>query len=129
MGETIERGEMLAHLLEIMAQAGTVLDPTNTMSGNVTLDQLGLIPYFVAKHRAEANHPSTKVAMDRYYGYGLYEIDGGSIGDDGTYSFPEDADLKPLAAYKVPEGTMYQYQYAIVAIPEAEGGYFVTRMD
>jgi len=67
------------------------------------------------------------------YGWGLFEMKGGSVSDSGVYKYPEDPDLHWVAKVntsKDPSKTEYSYvyPYAIVALP-TEDGYFVTRMD
>jgi hypothetical protein len=67
------------------------------------------------------------------YGWGLFEMKGGSVSDSGVYKYPEDPDLHWIAKVdtsKDPSKIEYSYIYphAIVALP-TEDGYFVTRMD
>ena len=67
------------------------------------------------------------------YGWGLFEMKGGSVSDSGVYKYPEDPDLHWIAKVdtsKDPSKIEYSYiyPYAIVALP-TEDGYFVTRMD
>ena len=67
------------------------------------------------------------------YGWGLFEMKGGSVSDSGVYKYPEDPDLHWIARVdtsKDPSKIEYSYIYphAIVALP-TEDGYFVTRMD
>ena len=62
------------------------------------------------------------------YGFPMLEMSGGSVATDGTYSYPEDSDLEPLAKVEFEEVTFYQYNYGIVAIVTGEST-FITRMD
>lgn len=62
------------------------------------------------------------------YGFPMLKMSGGSVATDGTYSYPEDPDLKPLAKVEFEEVTFYQYNYGIVAIVTGEST-FITRMD
>ncbi len=67
------------------------------------------------------------------YGWGLFEMKGGSVSDSGVYKYPEDPDLHWIAKVDTSKDPSkieysYVYPYAIVALP-TEDGYFVTRMD
>ena len=67
------------------------------------------------------------------YGWGLFEMKGGSVSDSGVYKYPEDPDLHWIAKVDTSKDDSkieysYIYPYAIVALP-TEDGYFVTRMD
>lgn len=67
------------------------------------------------------------------YGWGLFEMKGGSVSDSGVYKYPEDPDLHWIAKVDTSKDPSkieysYVYPYAIVALA-TEDGYFVTRMD
>ena len=70
-----------------------------------------------------------KEALDKQYGFGLFETKGGKVSKDGIFSYPEDPDLYPIAEIIRGDETFYQYQYGIVAIIQKDGSSFVTRMD
>ena len=67
--------------------------------------------------------------MTERYGFGsLYQFKG-SVSDDGTYSSPEDPDMQYVGKMNTPNGNVYFYEYAMLALPLPNGKYFVTRMD
>lgn len=93
------------------------------------VEVLGLIPSFI--NDSDVVGKGFREALGEQYGFGLYETTGGSISDEGVYSYPEDPDLQPLALYESPTEKCYQYDYAIIAIVSKDGSTptFVTRMD
>lgn len=109
------------------------IDPNNKFPGVEQariLEACGLIPGWIMDWTL--NHSEDlplKDYLDQTYGFGLYAMgEKTTIDPDGTYHYPEDPDLHPLISFTTPLGTLYMYQYAIVAIP-TEDGLFVTRMD
>ena len=90
------------------------------------LNALGFIPSWAAN--PEFINQPLKEALDTQYGFGLYEITGGTI-EDGIFKYPGDPDLYPL--FKLYRGNeiLYQYEHAIVAIIQEDSSAFVTRMD
>lgn len=88
---------------------------------------LGLLPGWVMNE--EFMDKPLKEALDKQYGFGLYESSGQTITADGVYQYPEDPDLYPLIKIQRKDETFYQYQYAMVAIVQKDGSTFVTRMD
>ena len=92
---------------------------------------LGLLPLWVADH--VGNDDSTDIVqfMTDRYGFGrLYDM-GGTLMHDGTYAsqYPDDADLPYMGKMINKHGYAYFYEYAIVALPQPNGEYFITRMD
>jgi len=71
---------------------------------------------------------SLKEYLKGCYGMPMLAMTGGSIAENGTYSYPEDPDLQPLVKVEMESCTYYQYHYGIVAIVTSEGT-FVCRMD
>ena len=70
-----------------------------------------------------------KEALNDQYGFGLFEMTGGTITKDGVHQYPEDQDLYPLIKIKRLNETFYQYLYAIVAIVQEDRSSFIIRMD
>ena len=68
--------------------------------------------------------------LEEQYGFPVIEMTGGTIHENGLYSYPEDPDLKPLVQVIRPKTgeTFWQYDYGIIAIRSPAGDY-VTRMD
>ena len=88
---------------------------------------LGYIPGWVVNQ--EFFEKPLKEALDLQYGFGMFEMTGGEVTEDGVYKYPQDPDLYPLIKITRGEETLYQYQYGIVAIVQKDGSAFVTRMD
>ena len=94
-------------------------------------EMLGLLPLWVAEH--VGNDDSTDIVqfMTDRYGFGkLYKFDGG-IDKDGYYisSHEDDADMPYIGKMITKPGYAYFYDYAIIALPQADGTHFITRMD
>ena len=100
-----------------------VIDPTDHFS---ELDPVRLleacapIPYWIDVNAS----PSFQEQVDTKYCFGLFEIKGGTIDENGVYHYPEDPPLYPLAKWEV----AYMYQHAIISFIK-DGETFVTRVD
>ena len=93
-------------------------------------DMLGVLPYWVAEFILYGwkKMDILEFMTDRY-GFGkLYQFKG-KVSEDGTYKCAEDPDLPYVGKMNTPSGTVYFYQYAMLALPLPNGEYFVTRMD
>ena len=98
---------------------------------------LGILPLWVheyVNYVTATGDTSTDLVhhMTERYGLGdLYRFEKGVVLEDGSYrsGYEEDEDLLWVGKMDTPDGVAYFYQYAIVALPSSEGGYFVTRMD
>jgi len=93
-------------------------------------DMLGVLPYWVAEYILYGwkKMDILEFMTDRY-GFGkLYQFKG-KVSEDGTYKCAEDPDLPYVGKMNTPSGTVYFYQYAMLALPLPNGEYFVTRMD
>ena len=107
----------------------TKLDPTGsytTETAQYIMEACGILPYWVA------SWPQLGTLLEhlnQQYGFGIYEMTGGTLSDDGIYQYPEDPPLAPLISIQTMNGVFYQYLYGIVAIPMEDGAHFVTRMD
>ena len=111
-------------------QVGIELDPSNKFNGEITLEHLGLIPSFI--NNGNVIEDGFKQGFESQYNFGkLYSMKGGHVTKEGKYVFRGDPDLYPLAVYKSPTETSYQYEYGIVAIVSNDNSKetFVTRMD
>lgn len=69
-----------------------------------------------------------KLHLGACYGFPMFEMSGGTIAEDGTYSYPEDSDMLPLAKVEYESVTYYQYDCGIIAFVTATST-FITRMD
>lgn len=68
--------------------------------------------------------------FDEQYGFGLFEMKGGQVLDNGIYKYPEDPDLYPLLRVDDEDETVFVYPYGIVAIRnKTTRDTFVCRMD
>lgn len=98
-------------------------------------EAMGLIPYFIIEAATDGPNGARDVldAMNRTYGFGGPEMTGGTIEEDGTYTYPEDPDLYPYAKFNLsgPEGSIadvFVYPYAIVAVRDDKET-LISRMD
>ena len=94
-------------------------------------EMLGLLPLWVAEH--VGNDDSTDIVqfMTDRYGFGkLYKFDG-KINKKGDYvsNYDDDADMPYIGKMITKDGYAYFYDCAIVALPQPDGKYFITRMD
>lgn len=98
-------------------------------------EDCGLVPpWFIEwsiMTQAGVDTPPLQEHMDSRYGFGLYVMDGCTIKDDLTLTYPGDPDLSPLLAMGDENFMQFvQYPHAIVAMREKEtDDWFVTRMD
>ena len=104
-------------------------------------EMLGILPYwvgewnllckstFVPRHGRYDPEMDIVNFMTERYGFGsLYQFKG-DIQEDGTYTTTDDPDLPYIGKMNTPNGYVYFYQYAMLALPLPNGEYFVTRMD
>ena len=66
--------------------------------------------------------------MQDFYQFSCTEMKGGRVSEDGTYTYPRDPALHPVASITSDTAEVFVYEYAIVAIRQGEKT-FVTRMD
>jgi len=92
-------------------------------------EMMGTLPYWL--NNPEYAILPAKEAFDEQYPFGLFEMEGGEILDDGTFKYPEDPDLHPVATILRGTEVIHIYPYAIVAILDlnANNDTFITRMD
>jgi hypothetical protein len=105
------------------------VDPTfqyPNMNPADLVQSLGLLPGWVEE--AMRGDVNVQDYLDDAYGFGLYEMTGGAVESDGTYTFPGDPDLAPIALMEDGVTQVYFYPHAIIAILH-NGTTFVTRMD
>ena len=68
--------------------------------------------------------------LDKRYRYGMYEMKGGTISEEGVHSYPEDPDLYPLCEVRQDDEVVWVYEYGIVCIKNLiTDKTFVCRMD
>ena len=92
-------------------------------------DMLGVLPYWVGEYIIYGTDMDIVRFMTKRYGFGELWQFKGEVLEDGTYRYPEDPDLPYVAKMNTPNGYVYFYQYAMLALPLPNGEYFVTRMD
>ncbi len=111
-------------------KAKYMIDPLNKyphVSEENLIATLGFIPGWALN--SEFEDKPLKEALDVQYGFGLYEMTGSTIEEDGTWKYPEDPDLFPILELKRGNETLYQYEHGLVAIVQEDGSSFCTRMD
>lgn len=87
----------------------------------------GLIPLWLVD---EANFGLiANEVFEKEYTFGVYEMTGGQVDEDGVYYYPEDPPLYPYYAMTRGKETIYQYEYGIVSIIREDGSQFITRLD
>lgn len=92
-------------------------------------EMLGVLPYWVGEYILLGKDMDIVGFMTERYGFGkLYQFKG-KVLEDGTYKCVEDPDLPYIGKMNTPNGNVYFYQYAMLALPLPNGEYFVTRMD
>ena len=92
-------------------------------------EMLGILPYWVGEYILLGKGMDIVNFMTERYGFGsLYQFKG-AIQEDGTYTTTDDSDLPYIGKMNTPNGYVYFYQYAMLALPLPNGEYFVTRMD
>ena len=109
------------------------IDPINH---HKAVQALGFLPYWVRDfclhyYDEEGKNCNLVEYMTEQYGFGkLYKFGSKLVGKKLVSEYEEDEDMDYLAAYDTPVGTVYFFQYAIVALPvPEENDYFITRMD
>ena len=92
-------------------------------------DMLGVLPYWVGEYILLGTDMDIIGFMTERYGYGkLYQFKG-EVLKDGTYRHKGDPDMPYVARMNTPNGNVYFYECAMLALPLPNGEYFVTRMD
>ena len=109
-----------------------IVDPLNNfnhLSKPYLKEALGLIPNFV--YNEDCMNLDAKEALEQQYGFGsLYDSKDTTITEDGMYLYPGDEPLFPLAKMIRKDEFIWQYQYGLVIIQNAETKeIFATRMD
>lgn len=98
-----------------------VIDPLCKFSKvleEVIINSVGLIPTFVTD---DEGGNAIDVAVARYQ-YGGYPLSGGKITEDGSYKYPGDPVLYPIAQCVLPINklTVYIYSYGMTAFVNNE---------
>jgi len=103
------------------------IDP-NSKFPNVSpihlLELCGLIPAWVS----DDPELSFQEQVIGSYGFPAQAITGSVVDADGTYRYPGDPLLHPIAKWQRGGEVMYMYEYAVVAFIK-DGVTFVTRVD
>jgi len=92
-------------------------------------EMLGILPYWVGEYVILGTDMDIVNYMTERYGFGELWHFKGEVLEDGTYRYPEDPDLPYVAKMSTPNGNVYFYERAMLALPLPNGEYFVTRMD
>jgi len=92
-------------------------------------EALGILPYWVGEYVLLGPDMGIVNYMTERYGFGELWHFKGEVLEDGTYRYPEDPDLPYVAKMSTPNGNVYFYERAMLALPLPNGEYFVTRMD
>ena len=107
------------------------LNPNIEASQDRLTQALGLLPFWVRDFCFQDATKDIVQFMEDQYGFGkLYRFGSKLVGKKLISEYEEDDDMDYLAAYDTPVGTVYFFQYAIIALPRPEeNDYFITRMD
>ena len=111
-----------------------VMDPTNTVicdagySAHMIKEECGILMTWAAHREPDQ---SIKEGLLSMYQYGVHEMTGGTIDEEGIYSYPEDPPLAPLLSISEQSTgeIVYVYPYGIVAFTHPDEDTYVTRMD
>ena len=82
-----------------------------------TEELVGLLPYWVNEYADLSNHPRTfiKGVLDSY-GFPSPPMTGGEVdAETGTFSYPGDPDMSPIAVSRLEGMTVYYYHYAMIS--------------
>lgn len=103
----------MATYIEINPQKVAALDtlPAEYMAGGI-----GFIPEFV--EFAEAANKPLAAGIIEAYGFPVTPLDGGEVGEDKFWHYPQDPSLPPLAQLTSDKGVVLIYQYGLVAIKD-----------
>ncbi len=106
-----------------------IIDPNEAFAGikpKKLVDVMGIIPFFVqdvALSQPESASEAFEL-LQECYGYpvgDLLENGVGKVEQDGTYIYPDDPDLSPIALFELPDDIqVFVYQYAFVAVRDAK---------
>ena len=111
-------------------ELNTTVIPDTPEDQTQVVEALGLLPYWIGEHNLLGNTNNLVQFMTEKYGFGeLFEFKGGEILEDGIYRYPEDPDLPWVGRMNTKFGYVYFYEYAMIALPQGDGTYFITRMD
>lgn len=89
---------------------------------------IGFIPEFIAHALSLPSKPLHRGMMDAYQ-MGGAPMTGGTVHEDGRYSYPEDPDLYPIATFATARGIVHLYLYGITAICETGEDPVLYRFD
>lgn len=78
---------------------------------------IGFIPEFIA-YALSRDDQLLHVSMLEAYQFGGSPMTGGTVHEDGRYSYPEDPDLYPIATFATARGIIHLYLHGITAICE-----------
>ena len=126
-------------MIKAMMSKIIIFDPCKKhpeFDNDYILEACGLIPLWVwewiTKRESDPGFRDINliVWLGEQYGMGLYPSPEAEIlPTTGIKTFPGDPDDYPLISIETAEGTLFQYEFGMVAIPMLKTGYFVTRMD
>ena len=94
------------------------------------LNALGILPFWAIKFREHNN--SFKQALKSSYQFYFGDLKGCTIQEDGSYTYPGDPVMHPLAVMTAPDcpETLYFYEHAVVGVVNSDTGeQWMTRMD
>jgi hypothetical protein len=90
------------------------------------VDCLGILPFWINPN----DERPMKEQFDAKYQFGVFEMKGGKVKDDGSYKYPGDPLLHPVAKASLRNETIFFYQHAMVCIRnETTKATFMTRLD
>lgn len=108
------------------------LDPTGAYQGvaqeNI-IRALGILPQWAAEAMQEGAEGGFKDALINNYPFYMGDMTGGTMTEEGIYSYPNDPDLAPLASMAGDGETCFFYEHAIVAVRTDKGNVWMSRFD
>ena len=119
-----------------MIELRSEFDPTKSFTNAPVkrlVEAMGILPSWVVEglEAGCADIEALTASLADSYGFGkLHNFKGGEVAENGTYQYPEDPPMPPLAKIESADLSIYFYQHAMLSIVEKDsGGAFVTRMD
>lgn len=104
---------------------------THSMEENrQVLQACGLIPGWILDAEANDSEDTFQEIFAKEYPFGSHTSVGATVDERGCMLYPGDPDMHPLLKIQRNNETMYQYEYAMVAVVQDDTGEsWVTRMD
>jgi hypothetical protein len=94
------------------------------------IDCMGVLPIWCITAQ-NSNPNGIQSQVEKMYGFPTGEMTGGEIAEDGSYKYPEDPVMHPIASMRLELANtdVLFYQHAMIAFKDGENPWHMTRMD